>query len=40
MKILWRVSITEESTDKLATPFSVKFGDDISSVADIHSRMK
>jgi hypothetical protein len=29
MKIMWRISITEESTDKLASPFSGKFGDDI-----------
>ena len=31
MKIMWRISITEEATDKLATPFSGKFGDDIDS---------
>jgi len=40
MKILWRISITEESTDKLATPFSGKFGDDLRSEDQIHARMK
>jgi diaminopimelate decarboxylase len=40
MKILWRISIKEEASDKLATPFSIKFGDDIESEAKIHSRMK
>jgi diaminopimelate decarboxylase len=29
MKILWRISISEENTEKLATTFSNKFGDDI-----------
>jgi diaminopimelate decarboxylase len=40
MKILWRIAIKEEATDKLSTPFSGKFGDDIESEAKIHSRMK
>lgn len=29
MKILWRISIKEENQEKLATVFSVKFGDDL-----------
>lgn len=29
MKILWRISIVEENPEKMATLFSVKFGDDI-----------
>lgn len=37
---MWRISITEESTDKLASPFSGKFGDDIVSEQMIHARMK
>lgn len=40
MKILWRIAIKEEASDKLSTPFSGKFGDDIDSEAKIHSRMK
>lgn len=40
MKILWRLAIKETSTDKLSTPFSGKFGDDIDSEEEIHSRMK
>ena len=40
MKVLWRISITEESTDILSTPFSGKFGDDLDSEEKIHSRMK
>lgn len=40
MKIMWRISITEEKTDKLATPFSGKFGDDLESEEQIHARMK
>jgi diaminopimelate decarboxylase len=39
MKVLWRIAIKEESTDKLATPFSGKFGDDLDSEAKIHARM-
>jgi diaminopimelate decarboxylase len=31
MRILWRVAIKEEASDKLATPFSNKFGDDLDS---------
>lgn len=40
MKIMWRISITEEKNDKLATPFSGKFGDDIDTEEKIHARMK
>jgi len=40
MEILWRIAIKEEATDKLATPFSGKFGDDIDTTEKIHSRMK
>ena len=29
MKVLWRISIKEENPEKLATVFSVKFGDDL-----------
>jgi len=29
--ILWRIAIKEEATDKLSTPFSGKFGDDLDS---------
>jgi hypothetical protein len=29
MRILWRISIKEEESDHLATPFSGKFGDDL-----------
>lgn len=40
MEILWRIAIKEEASDKLATPFSGKFGDDIDTAEKIHSRMK
>lgn len=40
MRILWRIAIKEESTDKLATPFSNKFGDDIDTPEKIHQRME
>lgn len=40
MSILWRIAIKEEASDKLATPFSGKFGDDIDTTEKIHSRMK
>lgn len=33
MKVLWRISITEDNPEKLATTFSGKFGDDITSKA-------
>jgi diaminopimelate decarboxylase len=36
MKILWRISITEENSKQLATVFSNKFGDDISSLEEAH----
>jgi len=29
MSVLWRISIKEEASDNLSTPFSGKFGDDI-----------
>jgi len=32
MRILWRISIKEEASDQLATPFSGKFGDDLDSI--------
>jgi diaminopimelate decarboxylase len=32
MNILWRISIKEEASDNLSTPFSGKFGDDIATV--------
>lgn len=32
MKILWRLSITEENPEMMATLFSGKFGDDVSSL--------
>lgn len=40
MKILWRIAIKEEATDKLATPFSGKFGDDLDTTEKIHERME
>lgn len=40
MKILWRLAIKEASTDKLSTPFSGKFGDDIDTIEEIEQRMK
>lgn len=40
MEILWRIAIKEEAADKLATPFSGKFGDDIDTSEKIHHRMK
>jgi len=39
MQILWRIAIKEEASDKLATPFSGKFGDDIDTDEKIHTRM-
>jgi len=36
MKILWRISITEDNSKQLATVFSNKFGDDINSEEDAH----
>ncbi len=32
MNILWRISIKEEASDNLSTPFSGKFGDEIATV--------
>lgn len=40
MEILWRIAIKEEANDKLSTPFSGKFGDDIDTSDKIHNRMK
>ena len=40
MKILWRLSIQEDHPELLATSFSGKFGDDISSIEDAESRFK
>jgi diaminopimelate decarboxylase len=40
MSVLWRIAIKEEASDKLATPFSGKFGDDLNSEEDIHARME
>ena len=40
MSILWRISIKEEASDNLATPFSGKFGDDLDSDEMIEARMK
>ncbi len=39
MNILWRISIKEDASDNLATPFSGKFGDDLDTVEKIHERM-
>lgn len=35
MDILWRISIKEEASDNLSTPFSGKFGDDIDTTEKI-----
>ncbi|KAL4450285.1 hypothetical protein ABPG74_008991 [Tetrahymena malaccensis] len=40
MKILWRISITEDNSQQLATVFSNKFGDDITSLEDAHQKFK
>lgn len=40
MKILWRISITEDDSENLATVFSVKFGDDLSSIEEAERRFK
>jgi diaminopimelate decarboxylase len=39
MEILWRISIKEEASDNLATPFSGKFGDDLETDEMINDRM-
>ena len=39
MKILWRLSIKEDASDNLATPFSGKFGDDLDTPEKMHDRM-
>lgn len=38
MEILWRISIKEENPELLATVFSVKFGDDLSTYEQIYKR--
>lgn len=40
MKILWRISITEDNSKELATLFSNKFGDDMNTVEDAHRTFK
>jgi len=40
MGVLWRIAIKEEASDKLATPFSGKFGDDLDSEEKIYERME
>jgi diaminopimelate decarboxylase len=40
MGVLWRIDIREEAADKISTPFSGKFGDDLDSEAKIHERMQ
>lgn len=40
MKVLWRIAIKEDAKDKLSTPFSGKFGDDLDTLESIHARMK
>jgi diaminopimelate decarboxylase len=39
MGVLWRIANKEEAADKLASPFSGKFGDDIDTEDKIHERM-
>jgi len=34
MRILWRISIDEDNKEKLATVFSEKFGDTLSSLEE------
>lgn len=40
MKILWRISISEDNKKQLATVFSNKFGDDVISEEDTYSKFK
>jgi len=40
MKILWRLSITEDNAQTLATTFSNKFGDDLNSISEIEEKFK
>jgi len=40
LKILWRISINEDNAANLATVFSVKFGDDLSSIEEAEARFK
>jgi hypothetical protein len=40
MKVLWRISIKEDNPELLATVFSGKFGDDITSVEEATERFQ
>lgn len=40
MKVLWRISIKEEDSERLATVFSNKFGDDIKSLQDVKQKFQ
>ena len=40
MGVLWRIAIKENATDKISTPFSGKFGDDLEEDEMIDARMK
>jgi diaminopimelate decarboxylase len=40
MRILWRISIDENNKEKLATVFSEKFGDTLSSLEEVEHRLK
>jgi len=40
MKVLWRISIKEEDSEKLATVFSNKFGDDIKNLQEIKQKFQ
>ena len=40
MKILWRISIKEEESEKLATVFSNKFGDDIKNLQEVKQKFQ
>lgn len=40
MRILWRLSIKEDDSEKLATVFSNKFGDDLKSLNEVKEKMK
>ena len=40
MKVLWRISIKEDSSEELATVFSNKFGDDLYSVEEAEEKFK
>ncbi len=40
MKILWRISIKEDDSEKLATVFSNKFGDDLKNLQEIRQKFQ